>query len=196
MKTLHFKPIDAWTFIEPGVPEEVGPAAAGRAARFAEQAVSQKDRDRLDREFSDLARYRDSFAAPDFAVLTTSRPDVRVIAHTSVHYFDGDGATRFMIDDAWDERRSGKLADDPDVSERSTELGSATRIVLRHPAERGGLFRKPSITTSVRWIQPFSDDLHDMTAILTAVILHESDVELALPHIDRLALQLEIRESS
>lgn len=195
MKTLHFKPIDAWTFIEPGAPGEVGPAAAARAVHIAEQAVSQKDRDRLEGEFIDLARYRDSFAAPDFAVLTTSRPDVRVIAHTSVHYFDGDGATRFMIDDAWDDRRSGRLADDPDVTERNTELGTATRIVLRHLAERVGIFRKPSIRTSVRWIQPFSDDLHDMTAILTSVILHESDVELALPHVDRLALQMEIRES-
>lgn len=196
MKTLHFRPIDAWTFIEPGLPEEVGPAAAARAVLFAEQAVSRKDRDRLDDEFSDLARYRDSFAAPDFAVLTTSRPDVRVIAHTSVHYFDGDGATQFMIDDAWDDHRSGRLADDPDVTETNTQLGTATRIVLRHLAEPGRLFRRPSIKTSVRWIQPFSDDLHDMTAILTSVILHESDVELALPHVDRLALQLEIRESS
>ncbi|OII25736.1 MULTISPECIES: hypothetical protein [unclassified Curtobacterium] len=196
MKNLHFRPIDAWTFIEPGAPDEVGTAAATRAVSFAETAVSSRDRARLVREFSDLARYRDTFEAPDFAVLTTNRPSVHVIAHTAVHYLVGDGAADFVIDDSWAERRDGSLTADPEITTTRAALGTATRILLRHTSEPSRFLRRRSVKTSVRWVQPFSDESLSRTAVLTSVIAHESNVDLALPHVDRLALSLELRETS
>ncbi|PZE98623.1 hypothetical protein DEJ01_15915 [Curtobacterium sp. MCLR17_040] len=196
MKTLCFQPIDAWTFIDPGVPDEVGAAAATRAASFAERPISSKDHARLVREFGDLARYRDTFATTDFAVLTTSTPSVMVIAYTSVHYFDGDGAEQFVVDDAWEERRNGGVVADPDISRTETPLGTATRIALRHAPERAGFLRGRTRKTSVRWVQPFSDDVRSSSAILTSIIPHESNVDIALPHVDRLALGLRLRDAS
>ena len=188
--TVFFRPIEAWTFIVPGDPHSEGRTAAARAASRTDRSMKKNEREALEADFVRLARHQEQIAAPDFAVLTSMNQPARTVAWLAVHFVDDQEMVDRVLEDAWDEQRKGALIEDPFISTVRTPLGDATRVVLHHRPDSGRLFRRAPSMTSVRYVQPFEDDLRDRVLLVTASIPLDVDRDLGIEHIDRFVLNM------
>lgn len=81
------------------------------------------------------------------------------------------------------------------VIDRAETIGPAAALTDRR-TEASGFFPRRSLKTLVLWVQPFSHDPVSRTTVLTSVCAHQSNVDFALPHVDRLTLSPEFRKAS
>jgi hypothetical protein len=191
--TIYFRTSPAWTFMAPGSPEHEAALVASALEKDSPKPLKRRDSEQLRGRLTELARYQERVSAPDFAVLTSITPTIRVLASVSVHFVDDENSLERIVEDAWDERRVGRLLADPAISTTQTLLGVGTRIHLRHKPEAGGLFRRAPTMVSVRWVLPYQEGVRDRVCLVTGMIPDETDAEIAVPEIDRFALDISQR---
>ena len=188
--TVYFRPVRAWTFIGPGDAAEAGREAAAKAASIADRPLKKREHEALVTEFVRLAEHQQRIGAPDFAVLTATRRPVRTVAWLAVHFVDDDGMLDRVLEDSWDERRQGSLLEDPLISTVRTTLGPATRVLMHHRPEGDRPSRRAPSMTTVRYVQPFEDDLRDRTLLVTASVPLDVDRDTGVDHIDRFVMSM------
>lgn len=188
--TIYFHTSPAWSFIPPGLPEHEAALVATRLEKDGRKPLKARESEQLRRRLTELAHYQAQVGAPDFAVLTSIAPTIRVLAFASVHLVDDENSLERIVEDARDERRSGRLLSDPEISSTRTKLGPGTRVLLRHKSATGGFLRRTPTMISVRWVLSYQEDARDRACLVTGIIPDEADADIAVPEIDRFVLDI------